>query len=443
MVARARSPVASALGIALRDFAAGSSKVLKIGFLAPLTGPLKAWSAPGLDGCRIWVDLVNAGGGIKVGTRRYLVELVPFDTMYQPERAFQGAKKLILEDGVKLLLVNGGNDLTTEVRRLISDNRMLVAGLLPSDLSPDTPTLVAPSEVHPIYNVTGVDWLKRTKPHLRTAAMCAQNDLFGLPSIATYRAAFEAAGIELIAERVFDPETSDFGPIVDELMAGKPDILCWDTAYEPFVHELTVEAFKRGFKGQLLSCTCDNYAELIRRTSPEFMEGFVFQFPDFDDPRLNDAQMNFEAPNAFYEEFCRRFPGTWSAVSWEYASTLELWKSAVQRARSFEPLSVLALMKIGGIGPHAFGEAVWWGKDLFGIDNALVGDWPVVAIVDGRARIQEFGSIIDWWSEHRPILIKHMRAMELMWDQREHLARPGQDNGAATRGMQGRVPQDS
>ncbi len=42
-------------------------------------------------------------------------------------------------------------------------------------------------------------------------------------------------------------------------------------------------------------------------------------------------------------------------------------------------------MKIGGIGPHAFGEAVWWGKDLFGIDNALVGDWPVVAIVDGRA----------------------------------------------------------
>ena len=67
---------------------------------------------------------------------------------------------------------------------------------------------------------------------------------------------------------------------------------------------------------------------------------------------------------------------------------------------------------------------------------------PDLAIVDGRARIQEFGSIIDWWSEYRPILIKHMRAMELMWDQREHLARPGHDNGAS-RSMQGRVPQDS
>ena len=162
----------------------------------------------------------------------------------------QGAKKLILEDGVKLILMIGGNDLTPDVRRLISQHRMLVATLLPSDLSPDVPTLVAPSEVHPIYNVTGVDWLKRTNTGLKTVAMCAQRDLVGLPSIATYRAAFEAAGIELIAERLFDPEATDFGSIVEELMSGQPDILCWDTAYEPFVHALTVETYKRGIQRQ-------------------------------------------------------------------------------------------------------------------------------------------------------------------------------------------------
>lgn len=422
MVANSKSPVTNALSVAMRNFAVESREVLKVGFLAPLTGPLKAWSAPGLDGCRIWVDAVNAAGGVRVANRRYLIELVSFDTMYDPALALAGAKKLIQDDGVKLLLVNGGNDLTPEVRSLIKRHRMLVGGLLPSDLSPDTPTLVAPSEVHPIYNVTGVDWLKRHKPHLKTAAMCAQRDLFGLPSIATYRAAFEAAGIELVAERLFDPETRDFGEIVEALMADEPDILCWDTAYEPFVHELTVEAYKRGFKGQLLSCTCDNYGDLIARTSPEFMEGFVFQFPDFDDARLNDASVNFQNANAFYEEFCRRFPGTWSAVSWEYASTLELWKSAVQQARTVEPFSVLAMMKLGGVGHHAFGEAVWWGRDLFGIDNALVGDWPVVTIEGGRARIQEFCSIIAWWDRHKDVLIKHMRALELMWDQRQHAA---------------------
>jgi branched-chain amino acid transport system substrate-binding protein len=31
----------------------------------------------------------------------------------------------------------------------------------------------------------------------------------------------------------------------------------------------------------------------------------------------------------------------------------------------------------------------------------------------------EFGSILDWWSKHQDVLIRHMRKMGLMWDQRE------------------------
>lgn len=422
MAQKPRSAVASALAVAMRDVGLSSKTVIRVGFLAPLTGALKSWAVPGLNGAMIWIDRINNAGGLKVGNRKYMIELIQFDTMYQPSLALQGARKLILEDGVKLLLMIGGDDISPELRRLVSQYRMLVATLLPSDLSPDSPTLVAPSEVHPLYNVTGVDWLRRTKPHLKTAAMCAQRDLLGLPSIATYRAAFEAAGIELIEECLFEPDLENFGSVVERLMAGSPDILCWDTVYEPFVHAFTVEAFNRGFKGQLISCTCDNYPELIQRTSPEFMEGFVFQFPDFDDPRLNEPQINFDNPNAFYEEFCRRFPNSWSAVSWEYASTLELWKSAVQRARTFEPFSVLSMMKVGGVGHHAFGEAMWWGKELFGIDNALVGDWPVVAIENGKARIQDFVSMQDWWTAHKSTLVGHLRALDLMWDQRETLA---------------------
>lgn len=419
MAARTKSSLASALSIAMADHGLGSPTVLKVGFLAPLTGKLKSWAEPGLNGSLIWRDRVNAAGGIKVGMRRFMVDLIPFDSNFQPDLALAGVKKLINEDGVKFILMVGGNDFTDEVRNVVNKHRMLVATLLPSDLTPDAPTLVAPSEVHPIYNVTGVDWLHRQDPGLKTVAMCAQDDLHGLPSIATYRAAFEVAGWDLVAEHLFPIDTTDFGAIVDKLMAKNPDVLCWDTVYEPFLHALTKEAFKRGFKGRMISCTCDNYGDLIAHTSPEFMEGFVFQFPDFDDPRLNDSQINFENPNEFYAEFCARYPGTWSAVSWEYVSTLELWKNAVQRARTFEPFSVLSMMKFGGVGHHAFGEAVWWGRELFGIDNALVGDWPVVTIEDGRARIQEFSSIVRWWSKHKAVLIRHMRNMNLMWDQRE------------------------
>jgi branched-chain amino acid transport system substrate-binding protein len=65
---------------------------------------------------------------------------------------------------------------------------------------------------------------------------------------------------------------------------------------------------------------------------------------------------------------------------------------------------------------------MWWGKELFGIDNALVGAWPVVAIENGRARIQDFVSMQDWWTAHKSTLVGHLRALDLMWDQRETLA---------------------
>ena len=80
-------------------------------------------------------------------------------------------------------------------------------------------------------------------------------------------------------------------------------------------------------------------------------------------------------------------------MSWEYASILDLWRAGAEKAGSVEPTEVLPAMKAGGKGLHAFGEAEWWGRELFGIDNALVGDWPVVAIENGKAMIKEFKSV--------------------------------------------------
>jgi branched-chain amino acid transport system substrate-binding protein len=148
------------------------------------------------------------------------------------------------------------------------------------------------------------------------------------------------------------------------------------------------------------------------------MEGFVFQFPDFDDPALAARAINFPRPRQFYEAYTARYPGTWTAVSWEYASVLDLWRAAVESAQTFDTGAVLAAMKSGGKGRHAFGDAQWWGAELFGIDNALVGDWPVVVIRDGIARIAEFRSIPDWWRRHGGLLQRQMRALGQLWDQR-------------------------
>ena len=397
--------------------AKAAAKTVKIGFLAPLTGAVSAWGLPGLYGCQIWAEKVNAAGGIEIGGDTYSFEFVSYDNEYAPEKARAGATKLIFEDDVKFIMMLGG-DTWPAVQPIANKSGMLVSTLLPSDLSPDTKTLIAPCEVHPIYNVTGVWWLADNMPDLKSAVICAQDDALGRPSVATYLAAFEAHGIEVLDTLFFDPATADFAPVMTSMLSKNPDILCLDTSYADYVHPLCEQAHQQGYGGQIISCTADFYPQIIEKTSKEFMEGFIFQFPDFDDPALNQPQINFDAPNEFFSEYSKRWPDEWSAVSWEYASIMDLWVQGAQRAGSVEPEAVLAGMKQGGTGKHAFGEASWWGKELFGIDNALVGDWPVVVIENGKAVIKEYRNIPEWWSQHGDLLIKHFTAMGEMYHQR-------------------------
>lgn len=406
-----------AVSSTLPRLSVGMNEPIILGFLAPLSGSLESWGLPGLYGCEIWVDWLNRNGGLMIGGRRYPVEIKHHDCGPDAEAAMAGAQELVERHGIKLLMMLGG-DALTPLRDYLNRRKILTATLLPSDLSPESPYLIAPSELHPIFNVTGVEWLRKSRPELSRVALCSQMDGLGLPSLASYRAAFRAAGLPIVKEIRYAPASRDVAGVVQPMLDADPDTLCWCTSHTPMVHAMTEYAHAQGFKGQIISCTLDHYDRLIERTSPAFMEGVIFQFPEFDDPKLRGKTFFFHQPGAFFEEYNRRFPGAWSAVSWEYAAILDIWHGAVEKANSLSSASVLAAMKQLGHVTHAFGPARWWGRELFGIDNALVGDWPVVTIQQGRARIAEFRSISTWLSRHGALLKEEMQDLGQLWEQR-------------------------
>lgn len=405
------------MGAGFPKIALGSPlKTIKIGFLAPLSGTTSDWGLPGLYGCEIWAENINKKGGVTIGDDNYLIEFVPFDNEYKPSKALTGIKKLVNEDNVKFVMTLGG-DTWPAVKRFATDKQMLTSSMLPSDLSPDAPYHIAPCETHPLYNVTGVQWMAEQFPYLKSAVICTQNDANGLPSAATYKAAFDAENIDVIGEHYFDPETDKIPAIVADLLAKKPDVFCLGTSVTKNVHKIIGQLYQQGFEGKIITCAFDNYQAAIEKTSKAFVEGIIFQFPDFDDPALNWPFINFSDPNEFYREFMKRHPGSWSAVAWEYAATMEIWVAGAKRAGSVEPIEVLNAIKRNPTAPHIFGAARWWGTELWGNDNALVGNWPVVTIQNGKARIVKFSSVIDWWSDHGELLIKHMESMNQMWYQ--------------------------
>ena len=123
--------------------ARAADKTVKIGFLAPLTGEVAAWGKPGLDGCLIWAEWVNAAGGVNIAGEAHMVEFVPYDDEYDAGKARAGATKLIKEDGVKMIMMLGG-DPWPGVQHLAEREGMLCTTLLPSDLSPESATLRDP-----------------------------------------------------------------------------------------------------------------------------------------------------------------------------------------------------------------------------------------------------------------------------------------------------------
>ena len=71
-----------------------------VGITAALTGPVASTYAPAVDAMRIYIDRVNAGGGVN----GHKIKLVVEDDGAKPSTAAANTKKLISQDNVVLMV---------------------------------------------------------------------------------------------------------------------------------------------------------------------------------------------------------------------------------------------------------------------------------------------------------------------------------------------------
>lgn len=403
----------AALAASLPSVVNAAEKVVKVGAISPLTGDAAGWGVPAYQGYQIWADIANESGGIEINGESYRVEVAVWDDEFLASKALTGAKKLVGNDEVDLVTMLCSTPVIA-VQPYLTQQKVMSATTCTTDLSPDSSYLLSVGEVHPFYIPPSVNWLANSRPDLKSVAILSQDDELGIPSIATYAFAFEQNGIDVLHTDLFALETMDFAPVISAALAKNPDILCFDTAYPDFMNLMIEQAYQQGFRGQMMSVTLDNYPQLIEKTSKEFMEGFVFLFPDFDDPRMRESDINFADPDKFYARYNEKYPGTWTSQSWTYAAVLELWRKGAEAAGSFNSLDVYAALQAMESPPHIFGPAKWWGQDVFGVNNALIGRWPIVQLQDAKAHIVEMGDVAGWMSENGDALIEKLSAVGMI-----------------------------
>jgi len=396
-----------ALGLAVftapSSFAAESA-VVKIGFNAPLSGPAAAWGLPGMEGVGIWLDEVNGAGGIKAGDKTYKVEIVKYDNEGEGSKALLGARKLILEDKVQAMLMLGGAT-SAVVQPFVSKHKIMTFVLIASDIAKDRPYLMDVTDNFPVYHLLHTQYIGEAYPQAKKAVILSQDDEIGLAAIAWSEAGFEAAGIDVVYSKPFGMETTDFAPIVTAALATKPDILSMGASYPEFQALILEQAYTQGWKG-IITSACWDFKAITAKVPVEWMQGAVSGFPDFDDPKLSKKQ------NEFYKTWKALYPDHgFSEIVWEYMGALDVWKFGVEKAGSVESEKVYAALKSAESVPHAFGPGVWWGEEVFGLNNLLVPDWPITEIQNGKPAIVAQKSLAAWLDKpgNRELLFKSLK----------------------------------
>lgn len=156
---------------------------IRIGAPLPITGPLSPEAAKLQAGMNLWVETVNKAGGIKVGSKRMQVEVVPVDYQSNTPRAVQAAEKLITEDKVNFLFSPMGSG-ATKAASSVSEKYQIptIAATASSEQVYDQGYKYLFGTFTPNQTLTEplADLVRKQAPDVQKVAIYARNDLFPL-----------------------------------------------------------------------------------------------------------------------------------------------------------------------------------------------------------------------------------------------------------------------
>ena len=218
---------AFALSLALAAPAfADDDGVLKIGAPLALTGALADEGKKQEDVWKLWLDKVNAAGGIEVGGEKLPVEFVEYDYQTDGNRAGQLAEKLINDDGVDVLMAPFGSGHTKIIAAVAERYQVPLIACVASSVSVyDQGFRYLFGTLAPNTGVTEsmTSYLKEKDPELAKIAIYGRDDVFPRAMASSQAETAEAAGIDVVYNELYAVGTMDHSAAISAIKAAEPD----------------------------------------------------------------------------------------------------------------------------------------------------------------------------------------------------------------------------
>lgn len=313
----------------------GDSDEIVIGAIGPLSGGASTYGQSVKNGAQIFLDKVNANGGID-GKQ---VVLKFEDDEADPTKAINAYDKLVNQDGVGLLL----GPVTSGAANAVGPNA-----------TADGVPMITPSGTETNLTTTGGEFVFRTcyidatqgeviakysteNLGAKTMAVLYNKDSdYSIGIAEAAKAQFESNGGKVVEYVSYNEGDKDFSAQLTNIKGSNPDVLVLPDYYS-VVGVIADQARKIGITSQLMGGDGWDSPELVK-IGGDAVEGAVFvnhYSPDDSDPEVQ------EFVNSYKEKYGET-PDAFAALSY---STLQLFEEAITKAGSTDGEAVKDALK--------------------------------------------------------------------------------------------------
>ena len=209
---------------ALASLSLASQAQILIGQTVGVTGPVAATVKEAVEGAMLYIDSINAKGGI----RGEKIELITLDDKFDPKLAAANASTLILEKKVVALFMNRGTPHAEAIMPLLAEHEIAL-------VAPSTGAMVLHKPVNKyIFNVRSSYQREAEKAiaHLHTLgikriAVVHVDDSFGVDAFGGAIKGFDKVKLQPLVVVKADRNKPDYALIVPELVKSNAQAVLW------------------------------------------------------------------------------------------------------------------------------------------------------------------------------------------------------------------------
>jgi branched-chain amino acid transport system substrate-binding protein len=271
-------PLAAGLLAAAMALPAGAAEPIKIGFGMGLTGGLAASGKAALLGMQIWEEETNAKGGL-LGRP---VKLIYYDDQSNPATVPGIFTKLLDVDKVDLVTGDYGTNLLAPAMPIVIQHKMTFFALFGLDVNREfhydryfsmVPTGGPDPSASFSQGFFAVAVEQDPKP--KTLAIIAADAEFPHNAADGARKNAKKAGLQIVYDKTYPPNTSDFTPIVRAIDAANPDVVI-SLSYPPDAVGMIRAANEVGIKAKMFGggLVGTQYASIKQQLGPQ-LNGIV------------------------------------------------------------------------------------------------------------------------------------------------------------------------